>query len=197
MTQVLRHERVYRAMLRAYPSRFRTENEQELLRIYRDQQRDGVAEAPGYWPRLIVDVLRSAPREWRDEITTTFQAGGVSMRGLAVVAVLVGAFELFNTFTEIRAGGFNSRDALAQAGLVLALISMIALAAAGVALLRSGRAATRFAQVAAACCIASFAFIGLTRPSLSVLAMILGIGFPVLLLGWAMMSGRNTPASVA
>lgn len=193
----MRHERLYRALLRAYPARFRAENEQELLLIYRDQLRDGVAASPGYWLSVFTDVVRSAPREWRDEITATFHTGVVSMRGLAVVAVLVGAFEVHNTFAEIGAGGFGSRDVVAQAGLILALLSVLALAVAGVALLRAGRAATRFARVAAACCIASFAFIGLTRPSLSVLAMILGIGFPVLLLGWAMMSGRNTPASVA
>lgn len=193
----MRAERVYRNLLRAYPARFRQAYEREMLLVFRDQQREGVTGSPSYWLECVSDVVRSASREWRDEITTNLQTGERPMRGFAVVAVLVAAFELFNTAVEIRAGGFVSRDGLAQMGMVITIVSVAALLGAGVALYRSGRSAVSFAQIAAVSCLASFAFMGLVRPTFSILAMLLGIGFPIALLAWTTMTRGKASGTLA
>lgn len=194
---MIRGERVYRAFLRAYPSRFLRAYEREMLLVFRDQRREGSASGASRWIALLMDVVRSAPREWYEELTHKTQTGGRPMRGFALVSMLVAAFELINAAVEVQGGGFSGRDALSQATLVVTMLSMVALFVAGFRLMRAGREAAPLAAMAAAACIASFAFIGLARPVYSVFSMLVGIGFPITLLVWLMVNGRGAPAAGA
>jgi hypothetical protein len=178
-----RQERYYRALLRLYPSQFRSAYEQEMLRVFRDQQRDGALLERGFWRSVMLDVLRSAPREWRAEIGETLHSGAATMKGMAIAALIVGTFEIVNTGAEVRAGGLGS-GGTETASILLVFAGALLLVAAGIALLRRGRATTPFAMLAVGGCLASFLFLGATHRVLSVFAMLLGIGFPVVLLAF-------------
>jgi len=56
------------------------------------------------------------------------------------------------------------------------------LVVSGIALLRRSRGAAAWARGAAVTCLVMFVVIGLMTPRLSILAMLLGIGFPLALL---------------
>ncbi len=60
-------ERWYRRLLALYPARFRDRFGDEMLDLYRDRARRGDAESPR-WPRLVLDVLATAPLEHAREI---------------------------------------------------------------------------------------------------------------------------------
>ena len=176
-----RAEHCYRVLLRAYPARFRQEYEREFVLVFRDQQREGISRGVRYWTALAMDVACGAAREWHEEVITSRQPGE-KMKGFATAAVLVATFELINVTVEVRAGGFVGRDALTQTGILLAVFAMTALFVSGIRLWRSGSLAVRFTGIAAAASLASFAFVGLVRPTFSIMAMLCGIGFPVALL---------------
>jgi len=54
-------ERIYRALLRAYPAEFRDEYASEMTQLYHDRAAD---EAPArVWTDLVADLLRTAPKE--------------------------------------------------------------------------------------------------------------------------------------
>lgn len=195
--QRTRDERIYQLCLLAYPSSFRQSYQREMLLVFRDQRRDGVTQHAGYWISMISDIARNALREWKDELTTHFQSGERQMKGMAIVAVIVAAFELINTSAEIQAGGFAGRDLLSQLSLALVLVCALGLLIAGVSLLRRGQAAVPFARMAAVGCLASFALIGLTRPVLSGLGMLVGVGFPITLLIFLFINQGRGPANAA
>jgi hypothetical protein len=185
VTSDTRHERLYRALLRAYPARFRESYEREMLLVFRDQQRDGATREAGYWSTVMADLVRSAPREWRAElhgILETLHAGVRIMNGMAIVAVLVAAFELFNAAAELIAGGVSGRGGAELFAIILAIVGPALLLVAGISLLRRGRAAAQLGMAGAVACIASLTFLGFTHPMLSGLAMLTGIGFPFALL---------------
>ncbi|MEP6619761.1 MAG: hypothetical protein ABJE47_10605 [bacterium] len=193
---MMRDERVYRVLLRAYPARFRQEYEHELMLVFREQRRDGGTSDRWYWTALLIDLMCSIAREWHEEVTSNSPSGIAHLRKFGLAAVLVAAFEVLNTAAEVQAGGFAGRDVLSQAGIVVTMLTMTALLVSGIGLVRGRRAAAPSAGIAAAGCIASFAFIGVVRPMLSVLAMLAGIGFPVALLLWLLVN-RGRGASPA
>ncbi|HEY6090410.1 MAG TPA: hypothetical protein VIV83_00315, partial [Gemmatimonadales bacterium] len=80
-------ERIYRLLLRAYPPAFRADYEREMMLVFRDQCRDDDVRSVGFWMRVLLDILRSAPA-LRAEATRTVE---VIMKIAAVVAVLLGA----------------------------------------------------------------------------------------------------------
>jgi hypothetical protein len=175
-------ERAYRLMLLAYPPRFRGSYGHEMVLLFRDQRRNGSATGVPYWISLVADVARSAPRLWGEQFNEVLHNGESIMKPMAVVAMMVGAFEVFNTLAEVQGGGFTNRDAMSQAGLLLAISFAVLLLAAGGDLVRRGRRAMSLAAAAGLGCLCAFAFVGLARPVLSVFSMLLGIGFPIVLL---------------
>ena len=60
-----RSERVYRALLRAYPSTTRSAYGDDMAQLFADQLRDarGGTEKAAVWARTIADMLLDAPRE--------------------------------------------------------------------------------------------------------------------------------------
>lgn len=83
-------ERVFRALLRLYPERFRRRYEAGMLDFYRERRR---AAGRGIWPRLLINLianaaaerLRSEPRPSAERITVTtlLQDLRLTLRGLA------------------------------------------------------------------------------------------------------------------
>lgn len=192
-----RHERMYRLLLLAYPASFRACYEREMLLVFRDQQREAVTRDLRYWMSLVGDTVRSAPREWKDELIANFQSGARPMKRMAIAAIVVATFELLNAGSELQSGGISGRDSLAQLTLSLVLLSTVLLLFAGITLMRRGQAAVPLARIAAVCCLASFAFIGHSAPVLSGLAMLAGLGFPALLLLYLFIGGRGQSATPA
>lgn len=190
-----RDERIYRLLLSAYPASFRESYEREMLLVFRDQRRDGVTAHVGYWIALVADTARNAPREWEDQLTSNFRSEEREMKRMAIATIVVSAFELLNTAIELQAGGWTGRDSLSQLTLGLVLLSTLVLLIAGVSLVRRGHAAVPFARVAAVECVASFAFIGYSRPVLSGLGMLVGLGFPIVLLIYLSLGGRGRPSA--
>lgn len=119
------------------------------------------------------------------------------MKRMAIAAIVVAVFELLNTGTELRAGGFAGRDSLAQLALSLVVVSMALLLVAGIGLVRRGQSAVPLARIAAVGCLASFAFIGHSAPMLSGLAMLAGLGFSAVLLLYLFIGGRGSAATAA
>lgn len=81
-----RQVRWYRALLRAYPRRFRDAYRDEMTRLFADQLRDarstqGVVGVVGLWARSLVDLVVTAPRErvHREELAPSV-VGSVPMK---------------------------------------------------------------------------------------------------------------------
>ena len=75
-------ERVYRLLLRAYPSSFRAAYRGEMEMLFRDRRRE--RHGAGFWGETASDVARSAPAErlegWSGH-RQTFTAGAEMMAG--------------------------------------------------------------------------------------------------------------------
>ena len=175
-------ERVYRLLLRTYPPTFRHAYEREMLLCFRDHRRQEQRRGVRFWAALCLDTVRSASSLWREQITDIINTGDTTMKAMAILALLAGVFETLNVGVELKAGGFVSRDLLSQLTLILVMLSTVSMLACGVALLRRGQRATVLARLAGLACVVAFAFIGIARPVLSALGMLVGIGFPVALL---------------
>ncbi|MBN9656969.1 MAG: ABC transporter permease [Acidobacteria bacterium] len=62
----MRSERLYRALLRLYPARFREEYERELLRSFREERAEG-APAVKFWLRILGDLAATVPARLMEE----------------------------------------------------------------------------------------------------------------------------------
>jgi hypothetical protein len=193
-------ERAYQLLLRAYPADFRAEFGREMALAFRDQHRELSARAVSFWAATLWDVARSAPglrlealrASWQRDIQT--EEG--NMRPMAILAIVIGAIEAINALTEGWAGGFVNRGALSLAALTFAVAAGVLLVAAGVQLLRRSPGAAALARVAVVTCVVVFAFITLTKPLLSIFSIILGIGFPIVLLLFLRRTrGQSTPST--
>ena len=116
------------------------------------------------------------------------------MKAMAVLAMMIGSFQGFNGMREATAIDFSHRPGLEQAGLSLAILSSVFLLIAGIELLRRGKEAGGLARIAAVAALCSFAFVGLTTPMLSILAMLLGTIFPAAMLVYLFINGGAGPA---
>jgi hypothetical protein len=193
-------ERIYGLVLRAYPAAFRTAYGREMLMLFRDRRRE-VADADGgvrFWVEMLWDVARSAPalrlEALRARRDTDIPTEGGTMKTMAILAVLIGAFEAVNSLAEGWAGGVVNHDAYSLTGGTLGAAAGLALLAAGVAMLLRSRRAAALARGVAVACVAVFAIVAVAAPRLSLLATILGVAFPIaLLLFLRRGSGKSVP----
>jgi hypothetical protein len=180
-------ERWYALLLRAYPHEFRAKYGREMMLVFRQCRRHGERGATGFWAAMLWDVARSAPALRLDAVRTRWSTDlhirEGAMKTMGIVAMLVGAVEMLNSLIEGVAGGLH-RDGLQLLSVVLCMLGGVVLVVAGVAMLRRGALATTQALGAAAACLAAFAIIALAAPVMSGLAMLLGIGFPIVLLAF-------------
>jgi hypothetical protein len=179
-------ERAYRMLLRAYPAGFRAEFGREMALVFREQHRECDARAVSFWAATLWDVARSAPQlrleELRVRLNRDTQTEEGKMKPMAILAILIGAFEAVNALAEGWAGGLVNRDASSLAALSIAVAAGVLLVVTGVRLLRRSSGAAALARGAAVTCMAVFVLITLTQPMLSIFSTIFGIGFPIALL---------------
>jgi len=180
-------DRWYTLLLRAYPRGFRAQYGREMLLVFRQCRRDGERNAAGFWAAMLWDVARSAPalrlEAMRAQRSTDFHPAEGTMKTMGILAVLVGAVEMINSLIEEVAGGLH-RDGLQLLSVVLCMAGGVVLVMAGIAMLRRGPRASSRALGAAAACLVAFALIALAAPVMSGFAMLLGIGFPIVLLAF-------------
>jgi hypothetical protein len=89
-------ERIYRALLFAYPGAFRRRYGREMAQMfaacYREARRQGQHELARLWLHTIADLLTSAPPQW---IEAAASLRALAPLRLALVALLIGmVFEL-------------------------------------------------------------------------------------------------------
>jgi hypothetical protein len=185
-------ERWYRLLLRAYPPAFRAEYGREMTLAFRQCRQEGQRSAPWFWAAMLWDIARSAPAQRLEEMqvrwTMNLHIREGAMKTMGILATLVGAVEMVNSLIEGVAGGMH-RDGLQLLSVALCMVGGAVLVAAGIAMLRRGAGATTQALGAAAVCLVAFAIIGVAAPVMSGFSMLLGIGFPVVLL--AFLFGRR------
>jgi hypothetical protein len=180
-------ERVYRLMLRAYPSGFRAEYGQQMALFFRDRRREVGTLRISFWAALIWDVARSAPAlrfeaaraAW---CATDIQIMGGKMKAMAILTIVIGAIEVVNSAIEGWLGGIVNHGGSSLAGGAMGIMAGALLVAAAVALLRGSPGAAALVSGAAIACLAVFAGVALVRPMFSIFSNILGIGFPIVLL---------------
>jgi hypothetical protein len=182
-------ERVYRALLRAYPRRFREEYGHALLGAFRDRRRDAHEGRARLWPDILLDLARSAPALRVDALRARGQRHTrleeVSMRTMGALATLIGVIEVMNAAIELSAAASIASGAW-LVSVVLGLLLGILLVVAGVALLRRAPSATMLARHAAVACLALMLLMRFMGPWMSIFGLILGIIFPIALLIFSM-----------
>src|SRR6266446_4357270 len=191
-------ERIYRLLLRAYPSDFRAEYGREMVLLFRDQCQESDVRTVGFWASVICDVARSAPAlraaAWRARVSETTRTIEVTMKLAAMLTVLVGVFGILNAMVEWGAALTGTIGGMHALALVLGVFASALLLAAGVAILRPtprGRQAGRLALLAS---LVLFIAARLLFPWMSMLSQLVGIGFPVAILIALYWPLRATPS---
>jgi peptidoglycan/LPS O-acetylase OafA/YrhL len=191
-------DRAYRLLLRAYPAAFRADYGREMVLVFRDQRRDRGVNSARFWVDMVWDVARSAPalrvEALRARWARDIQTGEDKMKTMAILAVLIGALDVANAVAELWAGGIMNGDRYSLIGGTLGIVAGALLLVAGIALARRTPRARTQARVAAMTCLAAFVVIGVALPRLSIFAMLLGIGFPIVLLLFLGLTGRRGPS---
>ena len=176
-------ERVFAALLRAYPAGFRAEYAREMTQLFRDRRRLDRAGGVSFWIETVWDVARSAATmrtEARDRMNPHITEG--TMRPMAILAVLIGVFQLVNATVEWSAGRASVGNEYSMASVALGVIAAVLLVSAGVAMLRRRSDAATWVRIAAVACLVLIVLIRIVHPWMSVFATLLGIGFPIALL---------------
>lgn len=176
-------ERAFRLLLWAYPADFRRDYGREMTLVFRDQRRQPDARGVRFWAELLRDVGRSAPVlrvEAFGVLWNRFtQIEGEKMKLMAILAVLIGALEAANALAEAWTGGIGNGDRYALMWGTMAGLAGVLLLTSGIGLARRFPRARALAQCAALICLAVFTSISVIQPRMSLLATLLGIGFPV------------------
>jgi len=177
-------ERCYRALLRAYPASFRRKYQHEMLLLFRQCRGDAAGRMTRFWVELLWDIVRSAPALRLEAVRAR---GGLdlhimeaAMKTMAILATLVGVLEVVNSLIE-GVAGWPHADAPWMSSVALGVLGGIVLMVAGVVMIRRGARAASQALGMAAACLVAFVLIGFVAPVMSGLAMLLGLGFPVVL----------------
>lgn len=190
-------ERVFRLFLRAYPAEFRAEYGREMMLVFRDQRRAGLG-GVRFWAACSWDVARTAPalrvESWQSPrlVHTQFTEGVAMRTTMAILSILIGAFETANALVEGWAAVAIGLDAYAVLSVTLGVVAGILLLASGVALASRSPKAPALSFGAAIFCLAVFVLIGVAVARMSIFSTMLGIGFPIALLLFLRL-GRGQP----
>jgi hypothetical protein len=199
-------DRTFQVLLRMYPADFRAEYGREMTLAFGDlrRQRDE-AHGARFWVHLLWDVGKSAPAlrveafRARWEISIQTQEGKMKLRIMGILTILIGAFEAASALIEgWGSGGVVNRDAYSLIWGTFGAIAGTLLLSSGVALIRKSPGAPTFSYIAATTCFAVFALLTIIQPRMSIMATLLGIGFPIaltLFLYWT--QGRGQSATTA
>src|SRR3989304_4005497 len=92
MSRAPRHVRLFRALLRLFPSEFRGDFGDDMVEDFRDQhdsasRRGGLAPVVRLWTRTLADTVRRAPREHLDILRRDAGYAMRLLRGRPALAV--------------------------------------------------------------------------------------------------------------
>jgi hypothetical protein len=179
-------ERVYRLMLRAYPSSFRSEYGGEMTLIFRDEYRSRNTAAVCFWLTMLCDVARSATPIWVEALFERARdytrIAEVIMKLAGTLAVLLGVYGAVNAVAEAVPGMQGTPGGAYILAVVLGIIAAVLLLTAGGALLRSPVSGRPTATITALASLVMILIVRLLHPWMSMLALIAGVGLPIALL---------------
>ena len=192
-------ERAYRFVLRVYPRRFRAQFGREMVQQFNDQHRDARAGRLWFWAAMLLDVARSAPAQrlddWRVRARGNFPFEEGIMRTMAILAILVGVMEVVNSAAEAVVGGMILHSGFSLVAGAAAAAAGGLLVASAIALLRETAGAAALAQGSSIACLAVFGLVAALHPLFSVIATLLGVGFPIAMLLYLRMAPRQGPSA--
>jgi hypothetical protein len=192
-------ERVYRLLLRAYPSSFRSEYGREMTLIFRDEYRSRNTATVGFWLTMLCDVARSATPIWVEVLFARARdytrIVEVIMKLAGILAVLLGVYGVVNAVAEAVPGMQGTLGGAYILAVVLGVIAGVLLLTAGAALLRSPVSGRRTATITALASLVMILIARLLHPWMSMLALIVGIGLPIALLAALYWPNRRGPST--
>ena len=196
-------ERVYRLLLRAYPRSFRSEYGGEMMLLFRDEYRRRNSVALGFWTTMVCDVARGATSVWLEELSARAKdytrIVEVIMKLAGILAALLGVYGVVNAFAEAVPGMRGTLGGAYIVALVLGIVAAALLLTAGAALLRSPVSGRHTAIIASLASLVTVVIARLLHPWMSILALVVGIGFPIVLfvaLQWPNRSGPSASRAV-
>jgi energy-converting hydrogenase Eha subunit B len=196
-------ERVYRLLLRAYPRDFRSEYGREMTLVFRDEYRSRNAAALAFWLTMLCDVARSATPMWievlRARVKDYTRIVEVIMKLAGILAVLLGAYGAVNAVADAVAGMRGTPSRAYILAVVLGVIAAALLLTAGASLLRSPASGRHTATITLLASLVIVLIARLLHPWMGMLALIVGIGLPIVLLAalhWPNRRGPNTSRAV-
>jgi hypothetical protein len=192
-------ERVYRLLLRAYPRSFRSEYGGEMMLLFRDEYRSRNSAALGFWTTMVCDVARSATSMWLDELSAHAKdytrIVEVIMKLAGILAILLGVYGVVNALAEAVPGMRGTLGGAYIVALVLGIIAAALLLTAGAALLRSPVSGRNTAIIASLASLVTVVIARLLFPWMSMLGMVVGIGFPIVLFAALQWPHRGGPSA--
>jgi len=196
-------ERVYRVLLRLYPKSVQSEYGGEMLLLFRDEYRGRNALAVGFWITIVCDVAQSATSIWMEALSARVKnytrIVEVIMKLAGVLAVLLGAYGVVSALTEAVAGMRGTQSGAYTLAVVLGIIAAALLLAAGASLLRSPVSGRHAATITLLASLVMVLIARLLHPWMGFLALIVGVGSPILLLAavnWPTGRGPSTSRAV-
>jgi hypothetical protein len=192
-------ERVYRLLLRAYPRSFRSEYGGEMMLLFRDEYRSRNAAALGFWTTMVCDVVCSATSMWLEVLSARAKdytrIVEVIMKLAAILAVLLGVYGVVNALAEAVPGMRGTLGGAYILAVVLGIIAAALLLTAGAALLRSPVSGRNTAIIASLASLVTVVIARLLFPWMSMLGMVVGIGFPIVLFAALQWPHRGGPSA--
>src|SRR5256885_559061 len=147
-------ERVYRLLLRLYPSDFRSEYGREMTLAFRDAYRTRDTSAFVFWVGMLGDAVQSAISIWADASLARVKQYKATLEGImklaGILAVLLGLFGAVNALTELVPAMQGTQSGAHFVAIGLGLAAAALLITAGAALLRSTLSARHVATIALA-----------------------------------------------
>lgn len=188
-------EQLYRLLLHAYPPAFRAEYGGEMMQVFRDQCRAENVGAIAFWVSVAWDVLQSAPalhvNAWHERQHVNTGTGRLTMKLVAMMAVLAGTFEILNAAGEGIVGGRHGSGSAHLAAVLLGLAAAVLLLVAGVAVLRGPATRRRSAMRAAIVSIAALVAARLTFGWMSIFSQLVGLAPPITIVSMLYWTGRR------
>jgi len=174
-----------------------------MLVLFRDQYRGGNAPAVRFWMTIVWDVAQSASSIWMEALSAHVKnytrIVEVFMKLAGVLAALLGVYGVVSALTEAVAGMRGAPSGAYVLAVVLGIIAAALLLAAGAALLRSPVSGRHTATITLLASLVMVLIARLLHPWMGILALIVGIGSPILLLAavhWPAGRGPSTSQAV-
>ena len=192
-------ERVYRLLLHVYPKSFRSEYGAEMLVLFRDQYRGDNAHAVRFWITMVCDVAQSATSIWMEALSARVNDYTRIVEGImkipGVLAALLGVYGVVSALTEAVAGMRGAPSGPYVLAVVLGTIAAALLLTAGAALLRSPVSGRNTATITLLASLVTVLIARVLHPWMGTLALIVGIGSPILLLAAVRWPGGRGPST--